>query len=45
MAICTNCGAILHKDDVFKHICKAENVAVKGTEKIPTTVDATITAT
>ena len=42
MALCLNCGAILHEQDVFKHICKTENKAVKGKEKIPTTTEAVI---
>jgi len=30
MAICTQCGAIMHIDDAPAHVCKTENVAKKG---------------
>jgi len=42
MSICTNCGAIMHPEDVLKHICKAGNIPVKGTEKLPTTTGSAV---
>jgi hypothetical protein len=35
MSICTNCGAIIHPEDVEKHVCNPINAAVKGVEKQP----------
>ena len=32
----------MHKDDVDKHICKAANIPLKGSEKLPTTTEASI---
>jgi hypothetical protein len=34
MAICTRCGAIIHEEDMVKHICKSENIPAKGQEII-----------
>lgn len=42
MALCLRCGAVLHEDDLIKHKCKSENLAVKGKEKIPTTTEEVI---
>jgi hypothetical protein len=33
MAICTNCGTIIHDDDVEFHICNPDTIATKGKEK------------
>ena len=30
MAVCTICGAIMHEEDIEKHVCK--NIPPKGTE-------------
>jgi hypothetical protein len=38
MAICTKCGAILHEDDLKKHICLAANLPTKGKELHPQTL-------
>jgi len=36
MAQCTKCGAIMHADDATKHVCKTENLPIKGEELKPT---------
>lgn len=40
--ICTICGAIMHEEDVKKHICKPANIPAKGIEKIPTTTNSSV---
>lgn len=42
MAICTNCGTILHEDDIKNHICNPLTIAEKGKEKTPTTTEKVI---
>lgn len=33
MAICTQCGALIHDDDAKDHVCKEEDKAKKGETK------------
>jgi hypothetical protein len=33
MAICTQCGRIIHDEDVDKHICNPSEIPTKGKEK------------
>ena len=42
MAICTNCGAVIHQDDIYKHICELAKIPEKGKEKIPMTTDKAV---
>lgn len=42
MAICFNCGALMHEDDMGKHVCNPANVVKKGKEKIPSTTEKDI---
>ena len=39
MAICTNCGVLMHYDDMAQHKCKTEDLPTKGIEKKPTTTN------
>lgn len=39
MAICLNCGTILHEEDSEKHKCKIDKIPKKGKEFIPTTTE------
>lgn len=34
MAVCTVCGAVMHKDDIENHKCEEANIPVKGSEMI-----------
>lgn len=42
MALCTQCGAILHEEDMNKHKCLQANIPIKGKEKLPNTVEANV---
>jgi len=39
MALCSDCGAIIHKEDVASHICNELNLPQKGKEKQPQTTE------
>lgn len=34
MAICTQCGAIMHEDDAPKHECRTQDKPTKGIMKV-----------
>lgn len=42
MALCTNCGAVMHPDDMERHVCDAADVPVKGKLKRITTTEKAI---
>lgn len=39
MPLCTECGYILHEDDVREHVCNEVDKPTKGRPRKPTTVE------
>ena len=42
MAICLNCGNIIHDEDMRAHKCDITQIPEKGTEKKPLTTDKAV---
>jgi len=41
MALCTQCGMILHEEDAPAHVCEGADLPAKGTMKKPTVTNKT----
>lgn len=42
MSICTACGAVMHPEDIYTHICDAADLPTKGQQKKPVTTTEAI---